>query len=120
VAKNRNPEVDVWFESYDNPQKALVQAVRDIILSADPRVTETIKWKAPTFMYRGNIASFFPKSRQHASLMFHQGASLADPTGLLEGGGETSRVAKFTDASDLEAKAAALRDLVRAWIESRT
>ena len=53
--KNRDPNVDAWFDTYDNPQKDLVQAVRQIILDTDPRVTEAIKWKAPTFMYRGNI-----------------------------------------------------------------
>ena len=50
-----------------------------VILDADDRVTETVKWQAPTFMYRGNIASFRPKSRAHVSLMFHTGASLPDP-----------------------------------------
>ena len=43
----------------------------------------------------------------------------AGPAGLLEGTGETSRVAKFADADDLAAKAEGLRALVRAWIDSR-
>ena len=117
---NRSAEVDAWFENYENPMKPLVLAVRAIILDTDPRMSEAIKWKAPTFMYRGNLASFYPRSARHVSLMFHTGASLSDPTGLLEGDGQTSRVAKFTDADDLAEKADALRDLVRAWIESRT
>jgi hypothetical protein len=119
VADNRSAEVDAWFDRYDNPQKGLVQAVRDVILSADPRVTETIKWQAPTFMYNGNLASFYPRSTKHASLMFHTGASLPDPTGLLEGEGDTSRVARFLDEDDLAAKADALRGLVAAWIEQK-
>ena len=52
---NRDSVVDAWFEKYDSPQKDLVQGVRQVILDADPRVTETIKWQAPTFMYKGNI-----------------------------------------------------------------
>jgi hypothetical protein len=118
-AGKRNPDVDAWFDRYDNPQKDLVQAVRAVILGTDARVTEAIKWQAPTFMYAGNIASFYPKAKQHASLMFHTGASLPDPTGLLEGEGDTSRVAKFASLEDLDAKAEALRGLVRAWIESK-
>jgi hypothetical protein len=66
VHDNRNPVVDEWFESYDNPQKALVQAVREVVLDTDPRVQETIKWKAPTFMFEGNIASFYPRPRQRS------------------------------------------------------
>ena len=116
---NRSPEVDAWMESYDNPLKPLVQAVRDVILDADPRISEAIKWKAPTFVYKGNLASFYPKSKQHVSLMFHTGASLPDPTGLLEGDGDTSRVARFADTDDLAAKSEALRGLVAAWIVSR-
>lgn len=112
-----DPSVDAWFDDYDNPQKDLVLAVRDVVLDADPRVEETIKWKAPTFIYRGNIASFYPKSKQHVSLMFHTGASLPDPAGLLEGEGDTSRVARFIDVDDLAAKTDSLQGLVRAWID---
>ena len=116
---NRNPDVDAWFDAYENPQKELVQAVRAAILDADPRVAEAIKWKAPTFIYQGNIASFYPKTKSHASLMFHTGASLPDPSGLLAGEGDTSRVARFESLEDLEAKKPALRALVAAWIDSK-
>ena len=112
----RNPAVVAWFETYDNPQADLVQQVRTAILDASPDVTEAVKWQAPTFVYRGNIASFYPKSRSHVSLMFHQGASLPDPTGILEGTGDVSRVAKFVDGDDLAAKSGALQDLIRAWV----
>ncbi len=117
---NRNPDVDAWFDTYDNPQKGLVHAVREVVLGADERVTEVIKWQAPTFVFRGNIASFYPKSKQHVSLMFHTGASLPDPDGLLEGTGETSRVARFQDLDDLETKSESLQELVRAWIASKS
>ena len=116
---NRSPDVDAWFDSYDNPQRDLVLAVRQVVLDTDPRVSETIKWQAPTFTYRGNLASFYPKATKHVSLMFHTGASLPDPAGLLEGEGATSRVAKFADAADLEAKTEALQGLVRAWIAQK-
>ena len=91
----KNPEVDAWFEDYDNPMKPVVLAIRDVILGADARMGECIKWKAPTFTYEGNLASFFPKSEQHASLMFHQGAKLPGSHALLEGSGDTSRVVKL-------------------------
>jgi len=102
-----------------HPQKPLVLAVRDEVLDADPRVEETIKWQAPTFMFKGNIASFYPRSKRAVSLMFHTGASLPDPDGVLEGEGDTSRVARFVDAADLDAKRAALQELVRAYVGER-
>lgn len=115
--KNKNPKVDAWFEKYDNPQKELVQRVREIILSVDGKIEEDIKWQAPTFGYKGNIASFFPKAKKNVSLMFHTGASIEDPEGLLEGDGETSRVARFMDAKDVERKKGALEAVIRAWIK---
>lgn len=115
----RNPTVDAWFDSYDNPLASTVQRVRDVMLAADPRVTESIKWKAPTFEYKGNIASFYPKSKQHVALMFHQGARIPGDHPLLEGDGDTSRIARFADDADVAAKAAALTAVVRAWIAHR-
>ena len=115
---NRNPEVDAWFASYENPMKDLVQSVREAVLAADERVGEVIKWQAPTFVYRGNIASFFPKAKKHVTLMFHQGASIEDPHGLLEGDGATARSATFRDEDDLAAKRPALAAVIAAWIAS--
>ena len=116
---NRSPEVDVWFDTYENPQKELVQAVREALLDADARLGEAIKWRAPTFVYRGNLASFFPKSTKHVTLMFHTGATLPDPYGILEGDGQVARSVKIRDHEDLAEKTEALRELVTAWIESR-
>ena len=113
---NRNPAVDAWFEGYDNPLKADVQRVREIILGADPRVTESIKWQAPTFEYKGNIASFFPKSKKHVSLMFHQGASIPGDHPILEGDAATGRTAKIPPGQ-VEARKAELEAVVRAWCD---
>ena len=54
--------------------------VRDVVLAVDPRITETIKWKSPTFVFEGNIASIDPRSKKQVSLMFHQGAKLPGRT----------------------------------------
>ncbi|MBI4219360.1 MAG: DUF1801 domain-containing protein [Chloroflexi bacterium] len=69
----QSKEVDAWFKRYANPMKDVVLRVRAIVLGADPRIEECVKWQAPTFTYRGNLASFYPKTNQHASLMFHTG-----------------------------------------------
>ena len=39
-------EVDDWMATYDNPMKETVQAMREVILAADPRISECIKWPA--------------------------------------------------------------------------
>jgi hypothetical protein len=119
IGMPRQPEVDAWFARYDNPMKDVVQRVREIVLDADPRVDECIKWQAPTFTYKGNIASFYPKSRQHASLMFHLGAKIPGSFPRLEGSGDTSRVLKIADLAELEAARPELESIVRCWCDWR-
>jgi hypothetical protein len=84
---NRNPEVDQWFDQADHPLDATMRHARDVILRADGRVTESIKWKTPTFAYHGNIASFNP-SKHVLSIMFHRGAEIPGEHPRLEGGGQ--------------------------------
>lgn len=112
-------EVDEWFEQYDNPMKDVMLAVRSVILDTDDRIGETIKWKSPTFMYRGNMASFNPRTKAHVSLMFHTGASIPGTHSRLIGGGDTARYMKFDDLDDVEASAAELGEIVDAWCASR-
>ncbi len=114
----RNPDVDAWFEVYDNPMREVVLPVRDVILS-DERVGETIKWKSPTFVYKGNMASFNPRSKQHASLMFHTGASIPGDHPRLRGGGGTARYMAFADLAEVEAARGELLAVVDAWCSSR-
>jgi hypothetical protein len=72
---NRNHDVDRWFEERDHPLDAALRRAREIILGVDERVTESIKWKTPTFAFQGNIASFNP-SKSVVSIVFHRGAEI--------------------------------------------
>ena len=111
-------EVDEWFEGYDNPMKAAMLRVREMILE-DHRLTETIKWKTPTFVYKGNMASFNPRSKAHVSLLFHTGASIPGKHPRLVGGGDTARYMNFDDVGDVEAAAEEIRAVTAAWCDSR-
>lgn len=113
------PQVDAWFKVYDNPMKAVVQRLREIVLDADSRIDECIKWQAPTFTYKGNLASFYPKSKQRASLMFHLGARIPGSHPRLEGSGDTSRVLRIGSLEEAETARAEIVRLVAAWCDWR-
>lgn len=116
----RSKEVDAWFAKYENPMKEVVQKVREIVLAADTRIDECIKWQAPTFTFEGNLASFFPKSKKHASLMFHQGAKIPGRHPLLEGSGAVSRMVKLGSVKEASAAKAQLIAIVKAWCDWRS
>jgi hypothetical protein len=113
-----NPDVDIWFNEFDHPLHAAMLHLRTIILS-DDRMTETIKWKSPTFMYKGNMASINPRTKAHVSLMFHTGASIPGAHPHLEGGGDTARYMKFMDRAAVEAATEGILSVVGAWCDSR-
>lgn len=98
--------------------RSAMERVREIILS-DERMTETIKWKSPTFMHKGNMASFNPRTKAHVSLMFHTGAAIPGSHPRLEGGGDTARYMKFADLDDVNATEQELLAIVEAWCGSR-
>ena len=116
----RTKEVDAWFARYEKPMKDVVLQIRDIVLRADERISECIKWQAPTFTFEGNLASFFPKSKQHASLMFHMGARIPGNHPRLEGSGDTSRVMKIGSVEEASRARADIERIVRAWCDWRT
>ena len=112
-------EVDVWLENYENPMKPVVAEMRRNILNADPRISEAIKWQAPTFIYKGNIASFFPRAKKHASLMFHEGASIKGDFPNLEGDGKSARSFKVANLEELESKTKELQSIMIAWCDQQ-
>jgi uncharacterized protein YdhG (YjbR/CyaY superfamily) len=120
TGKRRSKEVEAWFARYDNPKKDVVMRIREIVLAADPRIEESIKWQAPTFSYNGNLASFYPKSKEHASLMFHTGAKIPGTHRRLEGSGQTSRVMKIATVAEANKAKADIEKIVRAWCDWRS
>jgi hypothetical protein len=115
----RRKEVDAWFGRYDNPMKPVVMRMREMVLAADARVEECIQWQAPTFVFAGTIASFFPKAKPHASLMFHTGAKIPGRHPRLEGSGDTARVLKIGSLAEAAAAAGEIAAIIRAWCDWR-
>jgi hypothetical protein len=112
---NTNAEVDAWFAATDHPQKLVMQSVREAILGADERVEECMKWKSPTFVFMGNIASINPQAKAFVSLMFHRGADITGEFPSLSGSGNVARYMQFADVAAVEELKPELQSIVRAW-----
>lgn len=111
-----NPDVDKWFAGLTHPQKETMLKLREAILAADGRVEESIKWKSPTFAFKGNLASINPQAKQFVSLMFHRGADIPGKFPSLTGTGDVARYMRFGDAAEVETLTPELQRIVRAWI----
>lgn len=115
----KNPKVDAFLKKRNHPLDKEIQMVRGIILNTDKRIEEDIKWSVPTFMYKGNIASYYMNAKKFVSLMFHKGALIPDKYGLLEGDGKEARVARFLDGADIKKKKKALEGVIREWMKMK-
>ena len=115
---NKNPEVDTWFEERDEPFEEAMQRVREILLKADKRIEECIKWSAPTFTYEGNMASFKP-AKKLVSLVFHTGAQIPGEHPRLEGDGKKARTMRFSSLEEVNEAKKELEAVARAWCDSR-
>jgi hypothetical protein len=121
-----SPEsVEVFLISLDHPFKPEILALRQIILNADPSISEGIKWNAPSFRTSEYFATFHLRAKDGVQLILHLGAKkrtdstsvmIADPESLLEWLGKDRASAKFRNLKDVEAKRSAFTDILRQWI----
>jgi len=114
---NKSAAVNEYLSNFDHPLKAEIEAVREIILSASNKITESIKWSAPSYAYKDNLCTFNPRAKKFVNLTFHKGALINDTTGLLEGDQKEARVARFANMDEVEAKKSDLQEVVLKWIE---
>ncbi len=113
--------VDAYMRDVDHPFKQEMQAVREIILGASPKILERIKWNAPSFYYKEDLGAFHPRATEYAHLilLFPDGKGMDDSSGLLEGNHKDRREAKFYSMDDVLKKKPALEKLVKSWVARR-
>src|ERR1700674_1653596 len=109
-------DVERWFAEKRLPAEPTVRRVREIILRADRRMTEFVKYGTLTFGYDGDFATFVQVSdKKRASLMFNRGARIQGKFPRLEGSGPSARFMRFADPAEAQARSAELSKIVVAW-----
>lgn len=65
-----NPLVDEYIEKSADFAKPILNYIREIVHEFCPAAEETIKWKFPTFMYKGKILCSMVSFKQYCSMGF--------------------------------------------------
>ena len=79
-------QVNEFMEKLDHPFKAEVQMIREIIRNVNSNITEQIKWKAPSFSYKGEyLVTFNLRDQQKIHLVFHNPVISKVKSKLLKG-----------------------------------
>jgi hypothetical protein len=112
--------VDAYLRDVDHPFKAEMQAVRQIILAASSKISERIKWNAPSFHYKEDLGAFNPRATEYAHLiLLFPGGKGIPADDWLEGKHKDRREAKFYGLDDVARKKPALEKLVKRWVALR-
>ncbi|MBM2843622.1 MAG: hypothetical protein HW404_1459, partial [Anaerolineales bacterium] len=67
TTKKHTDSVDAFMAKLKHPLRGQVQAVRETIMNVNEGIAEEIKWAAPTFSYKGYLASFNLHAKQHVA-----------------------------------------------------
>ena len=115
---SRTDKVDEFLENLSHPLKAEIEALRSIIKGVNKDINEEIKWKAPSFNFKGEyLVTFNLWEEKRIHLVFHNPQISMVKSKLLEGDYKDRRMAYFADMKDVKAKKAmlekALKDLIK-------
>ncbi|MCC7571937.1 MAG: DUF1801 domain-containing protein [Candidatus Methanofastidiosum sp.] len=94
-------EISEYINSLPEDKKEIVKALRSIILSIDPSLNESLKWKQPVYSKKGDICYIFPTGG-HVNLGFYKAMELKDPKKLLEGTGKNMGHIKIRSLDEID------------------
>ncbi len=122
----KRTDVETYMRALEHPCKNEMQALRKIILGVDPRITEEIKWNAPSFALGEHFVTFNGWAKDYVQLIFHHGPKKAtskgkpidDPGSMLEWLATDRASIRFESMKDVRAKKAGLEAIVRKWIKA--
>ena len=116
--KQKSDQVDHYMEKLQHPFKQEVERLRSIMLNANPKLQERVKWNSPSFFYIKDVAAFNLRAKGYVQIIFifYDGNMIEDPS-LLQGNWKDRREARFYSMIDIEAKQSALEQLVNNWVK---
>jgi uncharacterized protein YdhG (YjbR/CyaY superfamily) len=115
---SRTDKVDEFMQALDHPFKTEVQVVRDIIKGVDKDIAEEVKWKAPSFNYKGEyLVTFNLREEKRIHLVFHNPLIPKVKSSLLEGDYIDRRMVYFANMQDVKANKPALEKALKDLIK---
>lgn len=115
---SRTDKVDEFLRELNHPLTAEIEAVRSIIKGVNKDIAEEVKWKAPSFNYKGEyLVTFNLWETKRIHLVFHNPQIAKVKSALLEGNYENRRMMYLSDMKDIKSKKAALKKILKDLIK---
>jgi len=95
-------QVNAYMSKLDPPVKNEIDAVRKIIKNASSKLSERIKWNAPSYYYIQDILTFGLYKPDKILLVFHHPAVVKLKSSLLKGDYTNRRLVYFKNKAEAE------------------
>lgn len=93
--------VDAYIEKSAAFAQPILNHIREVVHSASPLITETVKWGMPFFEYKGPVCQM-AAFKEHCAFGFWKASLLNDPHGLLKiGDGAAGSFGRVETIDDL-------------------
>jgi len=112
-----NPKVDFFFRKADHWQEEFEQ-LRTIVL--DCGLIEELKWGVPCYTFENSNIVLIHGFKEYCALLFHKGALLKDPVGILiqqTKNVQAARQIRFTNVDEIVEMEHVLKAYIREAIE---
>lgn len=106
-----------YMQELEHPLKAEIEALRVIIKETNARISERIKWKAPSYYCKEDFLTFNHRMQDKVHLIFHNDAIPKLSSAILEGDYKDRRMVYFNDMTDILAKKAELQRVITELLE---
>ena len=106
-------KTEAYMLALQHPLKDEINAVRDIIKKASPKIAERIKWNAPSYYYKEDLVTFNHRNQSKVHLVFHHIAIVKDKSLLLEGDYKDRRMMYFDSMEDILKKEKELSRIIK-------
>lgn len=122
------PEVESYLAALDHPLAPQVRELRGAILALDDRISEHIKWKAPSFVVGGDDRiTFALRPGKGLEVILHRGVAVRDDSadfhfhddsGIVRWATPDRGIVALPDGAAIDAHRDALLTLVQRWIDA--
>lgn len=115
--RKRSPKVDEFMRKAKQ-WKEEFEKLREIVL--DCELTEDIKWMHPCYIYDGKNVVLIHGFKEYCALLFHKGALLKDPHGILIQQTENVQAARqlrFTSVEQIDEQQLIIKSYIDEAIE---
>lgn len=126
---NLNNEVTDFLNKQKHPFRKEIEQLRICILSANPSLTENIKWNGPNYCFdnKDRITMRIQPPTKQVQIIFHRGASkqtqpkdklISNKSKMLVWKENDRGIVTFKSLQDIENGKSDLTDIVTEWIKA--